>query len=137
MKLVKIVNAYKVLGEATTSKISEEEILKIVKIRKAMRPHSEEFEAYLKDCQEKFKPENWNSIEEKSRKWDSLSEEDKISVNKELIAYQKKINDAILEEQEKDIELSFDKVSENTILSIGKENGWNFSKIEELIDTIV
>lgn len=137
MKLVKIVNAYKVLGEATTSKISEEEILKIVKIRKAMRPYSEEFEAYLKDCQEKFKPENWDSIEEKSRKWDSLSDEDKVSVNKELIAYQKKINDAILEEQEKDIELSFDKVSENTILNIGKENGWNFNKIEELIDTIV
>ena len=67
----KIVSAYKVLGEAKVTKLEEGEVIKVVKARKAMRPIADDFDAFLKDCQEKFKPENWDEVQEKVAQWTS------------------------------------------------------------------
>jgi hypothetical protein len=132
MKLKQLIAAYKALGEAKVTKLESNEVLKIVKARKAMRTHAEDYDAFLKDCQEKFKPSNFDEIQEKVQKWDSLTDEEKKEVNKALIEYNNAINSAILEEIEKDIEVNVEKLSEDSLTKMLQENGWELKKLDEL-----
>lgn len=132
MKVKEIVDCYKTLGEAKVTKLSEADVVKIVKARKTLRPHAEDFEAFLKDCQEKFKPTDFDKVQEKAQKWDSLTNEEKIEVNKVLIDYQKKLNDAILDEQEKEIEVTLEKLEDGAGSKLIQENSWEVKKLEDI-----
>ena len=134
----KIVDAYKVLGEAKVSKLEESEVIKVIKARKAMRPIAEEFDAFLKDCQEKFKPENWDGLQYKIQQWQqegdktTLSEEERIEINKTIIEYQIKINNAIKEEESRIVEMNIEKLSEDSITKLFKHNDWQISKLDDI-----
>lgn len=132
MKLKEIVNAYKALGEAKVSSLEESEILKIVKARKAMRSIVEDFEAFLKDVQEKFKPENLEELQIKAQKWSELSDEEKMEINKTFRQYEQAMNAALLEEQEKEFELNIDKLSEESVSKLLKDNEWSINKLDEI-----
>lgn len=132
MKFGKIVAAYKALGEAKVTKIEESEVLKIVKARKAMRPYADDYEAFLKDVQEKFKPSNFESLQQKTQKWNDLTDEEKVKVNKALREYEKKITDAVKEELEKEVELTLEKLNESTLTKLLQENGWELKKLDDL-----
>lgn len=138
MKIKSIVEAYKVLGEAKVTKLEESEVIKVVKARKVMRPIADEFEAFLKDVQEKFKPEGWEDVQKKLAKWQqegektTLSEEDRIAINKALITYQSAINKAVNEELEREVELSIEKLKEESATKLLTENGWELKKLEEI-----
>ena len=138
MKVKEIVSAYKVLGEAKVSNLEESEIKKIVLNRKAMRNIVEEFEAFLKDCQEKFKPENWDELQSKIQQWQqegdktTLSEEERIEINKAIIEYQVKINNAIKEEENRIVEINIEKLSEESITKLLKHNDWQTGKLDDI-----
>lgn len=133
-----VVEAYKVLGEAKVTKLEEGEVIKVVKARKAMRPIAEDYEAFLKDCQDKFKPENWDDIQTKVQKWQqegektTLSEEERIEVNKALIGYQSKVNEAVKEELEKEVEVNVEILKEESATKLLVENGWELKKLDEI-----
>ena len=132
MKLKELIAAYKALGEAKVTKLEASEVLKIVKARKAMRPYAEEYEAFLKDCQEKFKPVAWDEIQAKAQKWESLTDDEKKDLNIVLMEYNNKISSAILEEIEKEVEVSVEKLNEDSLTNILQENGWEVKRLEEL-----
>ena len=132
MKLIELVACYKALGEAKVTKLEEGEVIKVVKARKAMRPFAEEYDAFLKDCQEKFKPENFDEIQGKVQKWNDLSDEEKVATNKVLGEYQTKINEAVKAELEKEVEVSVEKLSESSATKILLENGWELKKLDEI-----
>lgn len=138
MKVKEIVSAYKVLGEAKVSNLEESEIKKIVLNRKAMRNIVEDFEAFLKDCQEKFKPENWDELQSKIQQWQqegdktTLSEEERITINKTIVEYQVKINNAIKEEENRIVEINIETLSEESITKLLKHNDWQTSKLDDI-----
>ena len=132
MKLKEIVSAYRILGEAKVNNLEESEILKIVKARKAMRQFAEEYESFLKDCQDKFKPENFEEIQNKAQKWNELTQEEKASINNVLMSYQKAINDAVYDELEKDVTITVEKLEESSIIKLLKNNEWSINKLDEL-----
>lgn len=138
MKLSQIVSAYKTLGDTKVSKLEETEIIKIVKARKEMRKYVEEYEAFLKDCQDKFKPENWNIILEKVQKWQqegdntTLTESERVEINKALVTYQRRIDTTIKEELEKEINITIDKLKEDSLTKLLIENNWEISKLDEI-----
>lgn len=138
MKLKEAVNIYKILGEAKVSNLEEADITKIVKLRKDLRTAVESYEAFLKDCQEKFKPENWDNLQEKIQKWQqegektTLSEAERIEINKMVIEYQNKINSAVKDELEKIIEVTIEKLSEDAEIKLLKHNDWSSNKLDEL-----
>lgn len=138
MKLKQLIAAYKALGEAKVSKLDEKEVIKVVKARKAMRVHADDYEAFLKDCQEKFKPEDWDAIHEKIQKWQqegektTLSENERVELNKAVIGYQQKIELAVKEELEKDIDITIEALSEESATKLLVENGWELKKLDEI-----
>lgn len=138
MKLKEAVNLYKALGDAKVSALSESDITIIVKTRKNLRTIAEDYEAFLKDCQDKFKPEDWDSIQEKLSKWQqegentSLTIEERIEINKIVVDYQNKVSSAVKEELEKDIDITVEKLSDEAAVKLLKHNDWSSNKLDEL-----
>lgn len=133
-----IVSAYKVLGDAKVTKLEEGEVIKVLKARKAMRPIADDFDAFLKDCQEKFKPENWDEVQEKVAQWQkegentTLTEAERMELNKAVIGYQQKVDDAVKDELAKDIEVKFEKLGEESVAALIQENGFKVREIDLL-----
>lgn len=138
MKLKELIAAYNRLGSATMTKLDDKDVVKALKARKAMRPHAEEYEAFLKDCQEKFKPENWDEVQTKAQQWQQEGEETKLTleerkeINKALATYQKNIESAVKEELEKDIVINIEKLSEGSDVKLMQENKWKPFELDEL-----
>lgn len=132
MKVKEIVSAYKALGEAKVNNLEESEIIKILKSRKTMRSIAEEFNEFLKEVQDKFKPENFEEIQFKLQNWSEVSDEDKIKITNIIKEYEAKINSAIKDELEKEIELELEKLNENSISKLLKNNEWPIQKLDEI-----
>lgn len=109
MKLGEMVNVYGVLGEAKMSTLKVEEVLKAVKARKAMRPHVEEWNAFFKD------------IQEKAQSWETMTDEQRAELNK-----------AVNEESQREVEVSFEKFTEESIANLIQENGFKVREIDLL-----
>lgn len=133
-----IVSAYKVLGEAKVTKLEEGEVIKVVKARKAMRPIADDFDAFLKDCQEKFKPENWDEVQEKVAQWQkegentTLTEAERVELNKAIIGYQQKVDGAVKDELAREVEISVESLKEESATKMLVENGWELKKLDEI-----
>ena len=133
-----IVSAYKVLGEAKVTKLEEGEVIKVVKARKAMRPIADDFDAFFKDCQEKFKPENWDEVQEKVAQWQkegentTLTEAERVELNKAIIGYQQKVDGAVKDELAREVEVSVESLKEESATKMLVENGWELKKLDEI-----
>ena len=133
-----IVSAYKVLGEAKVTKLEESEVIKVVKARKAMRPIADDFDAFLKDCQEKFKPENWDEVQETVAQWQkegentTLTEAERVELNKAIIGYQQKVDGAVKDELAREVEISVESLKEESATKMLVENGWELKKLDEI-----
>lgn len=134
----RVVDCYKALGEAKVTKLEESEVIKVVKARKVMRQISDDYESFLKDCQEKFKPENWDEIQNKIQQWQkegektTLTEAERIEINKAIIDYQSKINTAINEELNREIEINIEKLKDGSDTKLLVENSWELKKLDEI-----
>lgn len=133
-----IVSAYKTLGDAKVTKLEESEVIKVVKARKAMRPIADDFDAFLKDCQEKFKPEDWDEVQEKVAQWQkegentTLTEAERVELNKAVIGYQKKVDGAVKDELAREVELNIESLKEESATKLLVENGWELKKLDEI-----
>ena len=132
MKLKEIVSTYKLLGEAKVMNLTEEEVLTIVIARKKMRALAMEYDEYLKDVQDKFRPDNFDELVIKAQNWDELSKEEQQSISNQLKAYEKKVNNIVKEELNKIVEIEIQPLSEECLAKLIKMNGWSINKIDEL-----
>lgn len=142
MKVKSIVEAYKLLGNAKTTNLDDADKAKILKARKAMRPIADEFEAFLKDAQEMFKPEGWEETQNKLAQWQqegektTLSEDERKSINKALIGYQSAIDKAVKAELDKEVEIEIEKLSEGSDIKLMSANDWTPNQLD-LIDMLL
>lgn len=136
MKVKSIVEAYKLLGNAKSTNLDDADKGKILKARKAMRPIADEFEAFLKDAQEMFKPEGWEETQKKLAQWQqegektTLSDEERIAINKALIGYQSAIDKAVKAELEKEVEIAIEKLSEGADIKLISANDWTPNQLD-------
>lgn len=131
-----VVECYNVLDKTKATKLEVADVIKILDARKAMRPTAIDYDAFLKDCQEKFKPEDWDNIQRDLLKWQNegknttLSEERRIELNKAVIGYQNNINQALKSELEREIELNIESLSKEARVKLMVENGWSIAEYD-------
>lgn len=135
-----VVECYKALGEAKVTKLEESEVIKIVKTRKAMRPIVQDYEEFEKDLGEKLKPEGFDKVVEtynagleKLRKDSSYvptSEENESA--KVVIEQVNRIEAAKKDELDKEVELDFESLKEESATKMLVENGWSVGKLDEI-----
>lgn len=142
MKVKSIVEAYKLLGNAKTTNLDDADKGKILKARKTMRPIADEFESFLKDAQEMLKPEGWEETQKKLAQWQqegektTLSEEERIAINKALIGYQSAVDKAVKAELDKEIEIEIEKLSEGSDIKLMSANDWTPNQLD-IIDILL
>ena len=101
-----------------------------------MRPIHTDFEAFLKDVQEMMKPENWDELQAKAQKWQqegektTLTKEEQNEINKSMEAYLKKVDSAVKDELAKEVEISIEKLKENSDIKLLEENDWEIGKLD-------
>lgn len=131
-----VVDCYNLLEKAKATKSEVADVIKILEARKAMRPTFKEHEDFLKDCQEKFKPDNWDDVQAKVQQWQkegentTLTEAERVEINKALISYQSKINEALKGELEREVEFSVESLSKEARAKLMVENGWSVFELE-------
>ena len=109
MKVNEIVGAYRLLGDAAMTSLEVSEVVKVFKIRKAFRAIAEDFEAFLKD------------VQEKSAAWESMTDEQRAELNK-----------AVNDELQKEVSVDFEKIDIEIKAKITKENGFKPKDIDML-----
>lgn len=132
MKVKDIVAAYKALGEARTSTLNIEDVLVIVKARRAMRPIVDDYEAFVKDVLEKAKPADFDKLVEIERRLDTATQEEKEYHLKGVVAYRAACSNACDEEFAKEVNIDLGKLSQEVQVKLLKENGWSVAKLDEL-----
>lgn len=130
------VDCYNAFEKAKVNKLEESEKIKILKARKVMRPIHTDFEAFLKDVQEMMKPENWDELQAKAQKWQqegektTLTKEEQNEINKSMEAYLKKVDSAVKDELAKEVEISIERLKENSDIKLLEENDWEIGKLD-------
>lgn len=119
----KITDAYTVLGKVKVTTLEDKEVMKVIKMRKAMRQTAEDYNAFLQDAQEKFKPENFDeTIRKAEAEWKTMTEQQRKEANQMVAEYNKKVADAVKPEAEKEVEIEFEPLSDDSLSKLMKEN---------------
>lgn len=127
----KITDAYTVLGKVKVTTLEDKEVMKVIKMRKAMRQTAEDYNAFLQDAQEKFKPENFDeTIRKAEAEWKTMTEQQRKDINQMVAEYNKKVADAVKPEAEKEVDIEFEPLSEESLIKLIKENSLTVSEAE-------
>lgn len=130
----KIVKAYAKLGDVKVTTLEDKEVMKVIRMRKAMRPVSEEFNAFLEDVKSKFKPEGFEDVVRKAQEgWDKMTDAEKKAANELVTGYNRKVEESVKPEAEKEVEIEFEPLSDDSLSKLMKENSLTVADIELLI----
>ena len=142
LKTSDVVFAYNVLCKAKVTKMESSDKFKVIKMVRAMQPTADEWESFVKHVDEKLQKENHEEIIKKAQQWQqegektTLTDAEKIKINKYLIEYQKEKDECMNDELEKIVSLSFDKINESAFEKLMDSNDWHVGdtlKIEKII----
>ena len=147
IKTEKVLNAYRVLSTAKYSKMADEDKIKVWKIARILKPVADKFEDDSKDAAEKFKPsEDFDEKLQKAQEYERTirntekdSEERAAEYGKfvgEFNAYQKLVNDAVKDFANKEVEVEFEKLSEDAFGKLMASNEWTMEQAMVLGDII-
>lgn len=129
----KIVKAYAKLGDVKVTTLEDKEVMKVIRMRKAMRPVSEDFNAFLEDVKTKFKPEGFEETVRKAQEgWDKMSDSEKRAANELVTGYNRKVDEAVKEEADREVEIEFETLSEDSLTKLMKENSLTVAEMEML-----
>lgn len=102
----KIIAAAKILSDEKTklSKMNEADKFAVVRTLRTTRVIVEDIEKFQNDARERLKPENFDKLQEQAQRFDSLSDDEKVALNKALVEYDSAVRrcvaDALASEKE-------------------------------------
>ena len=147
IKTEKVLAAYRVISTAKYSKMDDGDKIKVWKIARILKPVADKFDDDSKDAAEKFKPsEDFDERLQKAQDYERTirntekdSEERAAEYGKfvgEFNAYKKLMDDAIKEFADKDVEVEFEKLSEEAFGKLMASNEWTMEQAMVLGDII-
>ena len=130
MKLtqLQINNAYMALGKIALGNVAPVDIAKIMRARKAMRPHYEAYIAFDDDVR-KAQP-NYELLATLETKGKACTEEEKQRYDALLPAFVAGVNEAIIPELKKEIEIEVEQISEEAVAQIASNNNLSPGDLE-------
>ncbi len=131
MKTETILSIYTLLNTAKLTNLEDADKIKVIKFMRKIKPVYTQFEDAKTDALEKAKGEDHNKYAEILRQWQkegnetTLSEEDRINANKYFADYEKLVLEALKDLSEKEVDIEFDKLSEDGFIKLVSSNDWN------------
>lgn len=138
----KVLNVYNLINEAKISKMDDTDKFKMIKIARALKPVATSFEDFKKDAGEKLKGENHDKMVEKAQQWQAegekttLTEAERIEINKYFNDYNNKIVECLKEEAAKENELDFEPLGEEAFGKLVASNDWTLGQITAIEEVV-
>lgn len=143
MKKLDVLNVYKLINDAKFTKMSSDESFKLLKFLRVVKPIVTEYNDYNKTVAEKYKLdyENFDEQLEKGKQYEvdktGVTEEEYYAIVKNVTEYNEKVNNALKEDIEKDVELSFEKLSESGFKEFLGSNEFKVSEASLMMDILI
>lgn len=150
IKTEKVLSAFRVLNTAKYSKMEDEDKIKVWKIARALKPVADKFDEDSKDAAEKFKPnEDFADNLQKAQEYECMrnANEDMAKAPmgaaeygefiKEFQQYNKTVADAVKEFADKEVELEFDVLTEESFGKLMASNEWDMSQVMAISEIVL
>lgn len=151
IKTSEILNVYNIINSAKYGKMDDADKVKVWKICRKMKPVATKFEEDSKDAAEKMKPQiegGFDEVLSKAQEYERLTAQHQPTIDvmtkadydkfvEEFKNYQKLVNDAIKEFADKEVEVEFDVLTEESFGKLLASNEWNMAQTMVLGDLIV
>lgn len=151
IKTENVLGAYNVLNTAKYTKMDDADKIKVWKIARALKPIASKFDEDSKDASEKMKPDGFDENLRKAQEYERVTKDANADASKlemgaaeygafikELQKYNKIVGEAIKEFADKEVELEFDKISEEAFgkLMASNDGAWDFGQALKLSEII-
>lgn len=143
MKTKQIIEAYATLKSAKLTQMSSEDKFKVIKIMSVLRPIATEWDEFIQTIDEKCKGENHDRFIKDAQQWQTEGETTsipmtrRIEINNYFDKYNKERQRMIEKEQDKEVAVTFDKLSEKAFEKFIESNDFDIEKSTIIYDCIV
>lgn len=150
IKTEKALAAFRVLNTAKYTKMTDEDKIKVWKIARALKPVADKFDDDSKDAAEKFKPtedfaerlQKAQEFERKQKSGEDMTDAPMGAAEygefiKEFQQYNKTVADAIKEFADKEVELEFDVLTEESFGKLMASNEWDMSQVMAISEIVL
>lgn len=142
MKTSTIIEVYQLLNTAKLTKMESKEKFQVIKIMRAMKPVAEEWDSFVKTIDEKLKGENHEEMLSKAQQWQkegektTLSIDERMAVNEYFGKFDHERKQLVASEQSKEVNIIFDKLTEEAFERLVDSNDFNVGQILALQEAI-
>lgn len=139
-----IVTAYRTINASKLTKMEDTDKYKVIKAIREMKPVVESFDSFVSDARERLKPEDFDTMQEKAAQWQkegdatTLTVEDRVELNRYFEDYNRKVEECVKEESEKEHELKFGRLSEEAFCKLMASNpDWDVKTTVQVEEVLV
>ncbi len=142
MKTINIVTAYRTINAAKLTKMDDADKYRVIKAIREMKPIAEQFDSFVSDARERLKPEDFDAMQKKAVKWQkegeqtTLTMEERIAINRFFTDYNKRVEECVKEEAEKEVSPEYGRLSEEAFEKLIGSNDWTVKEIMEVEDVL-
>lgn len=127
-----IVTVYRLLNSAKVGKMEDADKIALIKAIRQFKKTGVDFDDFLKDAQERLKPENFDVISKKMEEHKELTLEESVALGK----YNKAVQACIDGEIKKEVELDFEPLSDEAINKLVASNDFSAGDIMSIFDML-
>lgn len=146
IKTGKVLDAYRIISGAKYTKMDDADKIKVWKIARALKPVADKFEDDSKDAAEKMQPsEDFADNLQKAQEFERMTNKKDFDASKlpmgaaeynkfirELQDYNRLVADAVREFADKEVEIEFEPLSEESFGKLMASNEWTMEQTVEI-----
>lgn len=137
-----VIAVYNAINSAKLTKLTDIDKFKVIRMARSMKDIASGFNDFTKDAQEKLKDERFDIMVEKAQQWQregentTLTEEERVAVNRYFSEYNKKVDECVRTEADKNVDIEFELLTEEAFMQLAASNDWTCGQIIELEDLV-
>ena len=150
LKTDHVLKAYNIISQAKYTKLDDADKIKVWKIARALKPIATRYDEDTKDAAEKLKPDGFDENLRKAQAYERVAKDKDADASGlemgaaeygkfigELQKYNRLVNDAVREFADKEVELTFDALSEEAFTKLMNSNDWTMAQALAVGEIIV
>lgn len=149
MKTIDIVNAYNVLNGAKLAKMQDADKFTVIRAMRALKPIQTDYEAAVRDAQERLKPEDFDALQKKAADWNATHKDKKLTdltpeerttldgINAAYRDYTEKVEQCVRDLAETEKTLDYTRLSQDAFGKLLESNPeWKMQEILGVADVL-
>lgn len=139
----KIVGAYSILADAKITKMEDADKYKVIKMLRSLRGVALAFEEFRQDAVTRLRGEEHEKMVELADQWrregekTTLTEDERRGVNMYFAEYNRKVEECLRDEADKENDLEFEVLTEEAFGKLVASNDWTVRQIMEVEEVLL